>query len=738
MAWAVIPSRPTIVSAREQGVHDGGLDRLDRRLEQRGDRPVHDHPGLDDRARGIRRGAGRAQPAVAGRERDEQVARAVRRDRAHPRQPEARSLGEPLALVGQERRVRREDDDDRAAAGPDARAGQPGAASEAAIAASSWSHALGTSVTRDRLAHRDAVDPQQLPRRRSSPGRARPTVQPPSASGTRREAVPIPPLNSWQDHPGRRRRRCPRSTGPPARGDDGRVDMLGRHVEAVDVVERPVVRLAHDRQRPVHAVPPFARAAWATSASWTTPTECVLVIPIDAAQQPRLADPLEAGELAVAVEPVAAREHGLGPDVVLVRDDDRDPGPDGPLADHERPVAARSASCGRPGRPATSVIASSSPGSSRPIRRPSSRARIRPPPAAPASRSARPPPYHRRVCIDPGGPVAAAPPRAVPRRRRRAPAAVARRRRADGRGRGVPRPARAWRCSRARGPGRTGRWSYLAADPVAVLEAPAEGPDPFAEARCAAAPDRRAAVPGRRRRGPPFAGGLVGYLGYDLGPPVRAAAELCARVDQHLPLLRLALHDWAIAWDRRTGEAWLGGAGGRRRRATRRSGAGSRSTRARACLGGYLPDPRPVPTCGPSSTAPDPAAFRVRDLAPRLDGAASRRSARRSGGARSTRRTSPAGSRRRSAATRGRCSAGCGPATRRCSRATWTSAPSPATGAPRALLSASPEPFLAVDADGTRQHATRSRARGRGAGRATRTGRWPASCSRAPRTRPRT
>ena len=32
-------------------------------------------------------------------------------------------------------------------------------------------------------------------------------------------------------------------------------------------------------------------------------------------------------------------------------------------------------------------------------------------------------------------------------------------------------------------PGRTGRWSYLAADPVAVLDAPAEGPDPFAEAR---------------------------------------------------------------------------------------------------------------------------------------------------------------------------------------------------------------------------------------------------------------
>ncbi len=32
-------------------------------------------------------------------------------------------------------------------------------------------------------------------------------------------------------------------------------------------------------------------------------------------------------------------------------------------------------------------------------------------------------------------------------------------------------------------PGRTGRWSYLTADPLAVIDAPAEGPDPFAEAR---------------------------------------------------------------------------------------------------------------------------------------------------------------------------------------------------------------------------------------------------------------
>ena len=64
--------------------------------------------------------------------------------------------------------------------------------------------------------------------------------------------------------------------------------------------------------------------------------------------------------------------------------------------------------------------------------------------------------------------------------------------------------------------------------------------------------------------------------------------------------------------------------------------------------------------------------------------------------------------------------------------------PGQLTGRPRALLSASPEPFLSVDGDGARHDATRSRAPGRAAGTATRTDASPASCSPAPRTGPRT
>ena len=105
-------------------------------------------------------------------------------------------------------------------------------------------------------------------------------------------------------------------------------------------------------------------------------------------------------------------------------------------------------------------------------------------------------------------------------------------------------------------PGRNARWTYLTADPVAVLEAPAAGPDPFAVARrLAARLDRTVIVPADA---PLFLGGLVGFIGYDLGGLLERLPSI-APADQDLPLLRLALHDWVVAWDRRTGHAWLGG-----------------------------------------------------------------------------------------------------------------------------------------------------------------------------------
>ncbi len=105
-------------------------------------------------------------------------------------------------------------------------------------------------------------------------------------------------------------------------------------------------------------------------------------------------------------------------------------------------------------------------------------------------------------------------------------------------------------------PGRNARWTYLTADPVAVLESPAAGPDPFAVARRVLARlDRTIIVPADA---PPFLGGLVGFIGYDVGGVLERLPSI-APADQDLPLLRLALHDWVVAWDRRTGHAWLGG-----------------------------------------------------------------------------------------------------------------------------------------------------------------------------------
>jgi para-aminobenzoate synthetase component I len=105
-------------------------------------------------------------------------------------------------------------------------------------------------------------------------------------------------------------------------------------------------------------------------------------------------------------------------------------------------------------------------------------------------------------------------------------------------------------------PGRNARWSFLTADPLAVLDTPSDGADPFAEARSTLGRVAPGAAPADGA--PPFLGGLAGYLSYDLGRRFERLPSLAAD-DQPLPLLRLALHDWVLAWDRRTGRAWLGG-----------------------------------------------------------------------------------------------------------------------------------------------------------------------------------
>jgi len=106
-------------------------------------------------------------------------------------------------------------------------------------------------------------------------------------------------------------------------------------------------------------------------------------------------------------------------------------------------------------------------------------------------------------------------------------------------------------------PDRRQRWSFLVAEPLTVLDDLPPGPEPFADAR-----RLLHRLDGTARSGdvdePPFLGGLVGFLGYDVG----ARFERLARRrddDLDVPPLRVGLYDRVVAWDRRTGRAWLAG-----------------------------------------------------------------------------------------------------------------------------------------------------------------------------------
>jgi para-aminobenzoate synthetase component 1 len=235
-------------------------------------------------------------------------------------------------------------------------------------------------------------------------------------------------------------------------------------------------------------------------------------------------------------------------------------------------------------------------------------------------------------------------------------------------------------------PGRNARWTYLTADPVAVLEAPAPGPDVFETARRTLA--RLCSSAFVEPDAPPFSGGLVGYLSYDLGRRLEDLPTLAA-ADQDLPLLRLALHDWAVAWDRRLGRAWLAG----RAVDERIDLLGARLAAIRAHLG----DAR----SRDSSTAPADRAFAFQSGLRRDVYEA---------GVETIRTEIARGEIYQANLTRRLETSFRGdpwPLYRRVRTgdpalfaAFLDLGPSPATGAARAIVSASPEPFLSLTADG--------------------------------------
>jgi len=234
-------------------------------------------------------------------------------------------------------------------------------------------------------------------------------------------------------------------------------------------------------------------------------------------------------------------------------------------------------------------------------------------------------------------------------------------------------------------PGRNARWTYFTADPVAVLEAPAAGSDPFAVARRLVARLDATRLPADAPR---FAGGLAGFLGYDLGHLFERLPSLAVD-DQELPPLRLALHDWVVAWDRRSGTAWLAGRaldGDDRRLARRLDEVHARLT-----------EPRPHEPAAPSDdrrlsfvSGLDRAAYEAG-----VDAVRGRIAAGEIYQANLSRRLeTPFDGRPWEVYRRLRTG---DPSL---FSAYLDLGPSPLTGRPRALLSASPEPFLSVDRGG--------------------------------------
>jgi para-aminobenzoate synthetase component 1 len=195
-------------------------------------------------------------------------------------------------------------------------------------------------------------------------------------------------------------------------------------------------------------------------------------------------------------------------------------------------------------------------------------------------------------------------------------------------------PYRLFLDSAAHGP--LGRYSFLAADPVAVVRSKGSrtevidrvagtrhdlGGDPLAAVRTRLAPHATPAIPDL----PPFQGGVAGYLAYDWG---RVLERLPASRfdDLALPDVVLGVYDWVLAWDHEQSRAWMISTGlpetepvARMRRATERADA-VRQRLAAAVVGGPATterqrsiDPQasgfgaPLGRDGPPRTAPAPS-----------------------------------------------------------------------------------------------------------------------------------
>jgi para-aminobenzoate synthetase component I len=184
-------------------------------------------------------------------------------------------------------------------------------------------------------------------------------------------------------------------------------------------------------------------------------------------------------------------------------------------------------------------------------------------------------------------------------------------------------PYRLFLDSAAKGP--LGRYSFLAADPVAVVSSkgtrtecldrsggdavagtPRSVPgDALDAVRLLLEPHAADPVPGL----PPFQGGAAGYLAYDWG---RTLERLPAPAYDDLALadVVLGIYDWVLAWDHDRSRAWLISTGVPETSAAardRRAEARAEAVRSRLRAGGSPPARTVTRAPGVASAAPAPS-----------------------------------------------------------------------------------------------------------------------------------
>ena len=105
---------------------------------------------------------------------------------------------------------------------------------------------------------------------------------------------------------------------------------------------------------------------------------------------------------------------------------------------------------------------------------------------------------------------------------------------------------------------RLGRYSFLAADPIASFEVEraALGQDPFESVRATVSHLNDHFDLGRLSDLPPFQGGVAGVLSYELGGYWERIPRT-GKDEFELPDAWLGIYDWVLAWDHQQKRAWI-------------------------------------------------------------------------------------------------------------------------------------------------------------------------------------